>query len=939
MGGRYHGVSMRVAWLLLLCVATGCRDDSCLDGACALPCRDVAFDGCSGTVFVGRVGDSPVEHQLRRGNAAANDVLMTNGLITVVISDVAAANDLAPTGGNVIDLGPYGGNDDVTIVYQLAGILPEDAFAYHSLTLSETSVTVRGTLDGRPEVKVVTHYELQPCDPGVRVRTELFNGSAHTQAFVVADAVHWGKRRIVPFVPAADQGYAQPELDLLELSALWEPYDFAAGATPANDSPSYAALACDRVQLSGVNDLEIAALGTPMTYVAPGDTVTLERMLLAAGQGRGTAPAIDAALAARTQLFDEPVAQVTGRIVAGGIGFGGDVRRASVVVLADGRPVTSVVPAADGTFAVSVPAGSAITAEVWSFGRKVADAAGAELGDITIPEPARVQLAIARDGAPGWALAVFTPDDDITRAQVAGTFHGRLDTCAPWLGPPNGASPACNQVIVSPQGTEVEVPAGNYTVIATAGPEHTLGIAHVQLAAGEITPVALAVESLDLLPPGWLSADFHVHGRASFDSGIPDDDRVKTFVASGVDVIAATDHDVIGDYAATVAALGLDGEVAVMGGLEATQLIPWMDIEGEDLPRVIGHFNFWPLERMPSEARAGAPWDELVEPGTLFDRMAPLVGERGMMMLNHPWGDPQFGRDLGYLRAINFDPRRPIDDGTNALLLRRPQGGLRNVDWNMIEVINGSNVIEMMRTRTLWFSLLAQGFITAGAGNSDSHGMTDGQLGWARNWVQAPTSVVDFDADRFHAAARDGRMIAGSGVVVLVEIASSDGARRGLGFTPHTARPGDMLSIEVRAAPWVPLDEVRIVTSRGTQTFTAITDASIVRYAAQLPLADIVDRDDFIVVEAGLAYPLAADLDDDGVVDTTDNNGDGRVDMADVEEDEDVGPLVMPADPIDPNDRRFLVTKISPTAWPQGFANPLLIDIDGGGWTPPGLPR
>src|SRR5262245_48007528 len=47
--------------------------------------------------------------------------------------------------------------------------------------------------------------------------------------------------------------------------------------------------------------------------------------------------------------------------------------------------------------------------------------------------------------------------------------------------------------------------------------------------------------------------------------GIPDDDRVRTFAAAGVQVIAATDHDVIGDYTQTVAALGLDDRIAVMG--------------------------------------------------------------------------------------------------------------------------------------------------------------------------------------------------------------------------------------------------------------------------------------------------------------------------------------------------------------------------------------
>ena len=40
------------------------------------------------------------------------------------------------------------------------------------------------------------------------------------------------------------------------------------------------------------------------------------------------------------------------------------------------------------------------------------------------------------------ALVAFHPADDATRAAVTGSFHGRLTECAPWLGPPNGASPA-----------------------------------------------------------------------------------------------------------------------------------------------------------------------------------------------------------------------------------------------------------------------------------------------------------------------------------------------------------------------------------------------------------------------------------------------------------------------------------------------------------------
>ncbi len=940
--------------LLALVLGLGCRDDSCLDGACALPCDRVRF-GCSARpLYIGRVADAPTAYRLALGNGAADDTLISNGIVTAVISGLAASNDLAPTGGNLIDLGPAGGTDDLTIVYQLAGILPDDAFAYYTLEIVEregsVGVTVRGALDARPEVLVVTHYELAACDPGLRVRSEMFNGGADTQAFMIADTSHWGKRRVVPFVPARAQGYAQPELDLLELTALWDPYDHVAAATPGPASPGYASIACDREELSGVSDLEISAIGTPMTYSEPGDTIVFERMWIAAGQGAGPAPAIEAALAARAQLFETPTLAVSGRILAEGRPFGGDVRRASVVLLVDGAPVSAVVPAADGMFATTVRGHGTVTAEVWSFGRKVLDATGPAFGDLTIAEPATVQLAVTRGTEPIYALVAFHPADDATRAAVTGSFHGRMTECAPWLGPPHGASPACNQVIVAPAGTELEVPAGRYQVFASAGPEHTIAKADLDLVPGEIEPISLSLVRLAVAPPGWLSVDLHVHGRASFDSGFPDDDRVRSFAAAGVDVIAATDHDAIGDYTETVAALGLDAQIAVMGGLETTQVIPWLDVPDEDVPRVIGHFNFWPLRRVPSAPRAGAPSGERLEPGELFDRMEPLLGPRGVMQMNHPWDEPLFGRDLGYLRAIKFDPRRPIDDATtnNPVLLEAPGGKHRNADWNAIEILNGADQAELQKARVVWFSLLSQGLIAPGTGNSDSHGMIDAQLGWARNWVDARTTVATFDADVLDDAIRDGRMVAGNGIVITVEVGPPAGPRRGLGIVPYSVAPGDIVAITVRAPPWVPVDEVRIVTSTGTRVIAAgaqllhpadpFGTTGVVRYEAMLPVRDLVTRDDFLVVEAGLAYPDAADFDDDGVPDTTDNNGDGVVDRRDIEPDEDAGPFTIPADPRDPADRRYWVTRVVPGAWPMAFANPLLLDLDGGAWVPPGLP-
>jgi hypothetical protein len=158
------------------------------------------------------------------------------------------------------------------------------------------------------------------------------------------------------------------------------------------------------------------------------------------------------------------------------------------------------------------------------------------------------------------------------------------------------------------------------------------------------------------------------------------------------------------------------------------------------------------------------------------------------------------------------------------------------------------------------------------------------------------------------------------------------------------------LEIEVRAPPWMPVTEVRVVTSRGERVVASGGDLDapadpfgvdgVVRWQGSLPLSGLVDGDDWIVVEAGLPLFEVGDLDDDGVPDTTDNDGDGDIDDDDVEDpDDDSGPLRQPADPDeDPDDPRYVCTRVVPRAWPFGFTGPLLIDVDGGGWEPPGLP-
>jgi hypothetical protein len=150
--------------------------------------------------------------------------------------------------------------------------------------------------------------------------------------------------------------------------------------------------------------------------------------------------------------------------------------------------------------------------------------------------------------------------------------------------------------------------------------------------------------------------------------------------------------------------------------------------------------------------------------------------------------------------------------------------------------------------------------------------------------------------------------------------------------------------VRVLAAPFIPVEEVRaIVNGKSARTWSVEDDTTrdpfgttgLLRFDARIELRELAKpgQDAWLVMEAGLPFPVTGDLEDsDGLPDTTDNNGDGRVDAKDG-----IGDFHEPG-PVPENGPRFHVQAIAPGTLPHAFTNPFLIDWDGDGWQAPGLP-
>jgi hypothetical protein len=349
------------------------------------------------------------------------------------------------------------------------------------------------------------------------------------------------------------------------------------------------------------------------------------------------------------------------------------------------------------------------------------------------------------------------------------------------------------------------LPAGKYRVYASRGLEFSVTEAELTLQAGQVAQLEIEWPLRVVETPDQVSADLHVHSGVSFDSALPLQERVRSFAAAGAEYLVASEHNRLIDYRQLVADMGLQDEVHLIPGVEFTGMA-----HTQATPETNGHANVFPLTYREREFSGGMPAHEGVRLRELIQWTREQSPEP-LFQLNHPRVKSPADPDLAYFDHLGIgqpmDPKLPLTAAENSPLIEPNASGVRDADFDLLEMLNGHDMDLYSIVRADWFSLLRQGLKPSATANSDSHE--------SHTLVAVPTNYVSVD-----------------------DAASGDEAEQQL---LQSLR--DMLQVVVQAAPWLPVDTLTVYLNGVKHTELAIEAGD----TASLRLD--VNADAFVVVE------------------------------------------------------------------------------------------
>jgi hypothetical protein len=771
-----------------------------------------------------------------------DDWALGNGVLCAVISDPSHESNLTDKGGVLLDLGRCGLQHDQWNSLEMLLNMSQDTM------LGATGIRAEpARLDGSVALvatarmlglAIETHYVLKPERPqALQIETRATRlppdsaGGPAERTFLFGDVVLHGGRDLAPFTLALDPnfkvlregsvGFAHPTVNPDEILTMLR------AILPANlhvllggdtqqpgiayglrlvgarlESPEGSSRPLTQFAINGESFTMQGVFSRPLWLGGPevgwlelaqslwmdievGETLVLEREILVGTRS--------------------DVAAVTDQLWPEGPFLRGQTEPAARVHVdtAGGIPITQTRPDADGHFALRTPAPGGYTLRVLApAGRslqrmiEVGDQ-GLELGKLELPAAGRVALPRGRPMRLVFIPAEGSPPphfgDDLLGFRIGDEEH-------------RGHNQSRDVVLggIAPDPTEVSLRPGRYRILATRGPEFTLTEAWLDVPASGVVPLVIDSPVRVHEHPGWVTADMHVHSEWSDDSTFPITSQLAAFAAEGADLIVSSEHDRVVDYGPRLQQLGLAARIRSLVGVEVTS-----SAHSEASPETAGHANVFPHPYDPLAFRGGAVRGEGRRLRAIVSDVHDLPGD-ALVQLNHPRSNNGQKADLYYFTHLGvageaFEPTRPLSAWPNRLLLEPdPKTGVRDIDFDVIELLNGKSMAQYRQVRSDWISLLLQGSFRAAVANSDSHSRQE-LIAYPRTYVRI---AGEFQSQKFVSALRAGQAYGSTGPLLDVALLDPSGLRTDLGGL-HVG-PTGTLALTVRAAPWVPVSRLQV---------------------------------------------------------------------------------------------------------------------------------
>jgi hypothetical protein len=455
------------------------------------------------------------------------------------------------------------------------------------------------------------------------------------------------------------------------------------------------------------------------------------------------------------------------------------------------------------------------------------------------------------------------------------SFTGKAGAKDPDWGPDSGEIAVKNLHYTHNGSFKQAIAPGKYDVIVSYGPEHDAVFTSIDVpASGTVELKATLKRSVDTT--GWISADFHSHSSPSGDNTSSQLGRVLNLLCEHVEFAPCTEHNRIDTYVPHLKHLQVEHLMATCTGMELT---------GNPLP--INHQNAFPLHHHPRTQDGGGPVTD-VDPIAQVERLAFWDNKSDkLVQMNHPnlpqiLGDRDLdGKpDAGFERMFGF---------VDVIEVHPPQGIFGPPQKTAGGQLERNPIFH-------WMQMLNLGYRLPGVINTDSH-YNYHESGFYRNFIKSSTddpsqvSVIEM----VH-ASEAGQVVVSTGPFLSVTASAS--GKEGVAPGSDLAAPDGRVELHVRVQcpNWFDVNRVQVfVNGRADAKLNFTRRTTPQRFS-----------DNVVRFEAKVAVELPRDA---------------HLIVATMGEELQLGPVMGPEHGKKP---------------PAAVANPIFVDVDGGGFKPNG---